>query len=307
MKENFRILHIGDLHFWRIPLNPFVLLGKRALGVGNLLVGGRSRKFRQELAPTLVEKLRTLEADALLFSGDFSSTALRSEFRAAEAALLPLVDPFEGPIHAVPGNHDCYTRRELTAPAFYEVLGKRYGVVREQVCTMLNETIGLLALNATTDNRLGSHGRITDHHMEFFRKELPALAEKAKHLIVLCHFPAEDPPGVLHRDRGIQLHHGDRLLELIRDAGIPTLWLHGHHHYRWVYGSPSTPNLTYLNAGAPFLRRGQEPPDMGFHELLHGSEGFRIITHRFDRTTDQWVSRDVHLPASGEYEDLQKG
>lgn len=301
---SFRAMHIGDLHFWKIPLNPFAYLNKRLLGVANLVVGGRAKKFRQELAPRLGEQLAQLHPDLYLFSGDFSSTAAGAEFSAARVFLEPLVQKASMGAHSVPGNHDCYLRSELGGRTFVRHLDPVLRPVCATAFEMLPGGICLMQLNATTQNGLGSHGEISPKLL----KAVTTFLEKAKGEIssiwFLCHFPAEDPPGVLKHDRGPQLRNCQPLLELLHDLNIPVMWLHGHHHYRWIYGSPKVARLTYLNAGAPFLRHGLQAPDMGFHELVWNG-ALTVRTHRFSAKEDRWIERDVAIPASGEYTDLQ--
>lgn len=301
-----RILHIGDLHFHKIPLNPITYLGKRALGVANLLIGGRRRRFRTEEAPRFVEYASGLAPDFLFFSGDFTSTALASEFQLAAKALEPLLPPTrEGCVHTVPGNHDCYTGRELTGRTFFRVLGTRFGCEREMSLGWPAEGLALLKINAATRNGIGSHGRVLARHLLYLESVKTEIQAKARSLIVLCHFPAEEPAPLILHDRGPQLLNAPALLDVLATLNIPVLWLHGHHHHRWTYGSPRHPAIKYLNAGAPFLRKQGHPPDLGFHELTFSGGAISIRTHRFDHQAGRWDTRQPKLPEPGEYEDLE--
>ena len=71
-----RIVHLSDIHFWRYALNPLRLLSKRFLGIASLLLGAR-RRFRLERVPELVARVKSLEADHILITGDLTTTALR--------------------------------------------------------------------------------------------------------------------------------------------------------------------------------------------------------------------------------------
>ena len=57
-----RIVHISDLHFWHITLNPLRLMGKRVLGMGNLILN-RARNFKMEAMTALVERVKELKPD----------------------------------------------------------------------------------------------------------------------------------------------------------------------------------------------------------------------------------------------------
>ncbi len=298
-----RIAHIGDLHFWHVPLNPFLLLNKRLLGVGNLLVGGRARRFRQELAPSLSSKVAELRFNAVLFSGDFTTTSLATEFQSARNAFSKVAA--EAVTYSVPGNHDCYLPAELDAHTLKASLTESFHPESGISLTLLSPRLGLIQLNATTSNGIGSHGRITTQHIDFLEKQGNWLKSNFNQLILLCHFPAEDPPGVLKHDRGPQLRDADPFLRKLQALGLPVLWLHGHHHHRWIYGSPTVPGLIYLNAGAPLMRRKGRDPDLGFHEIAWHAESLSVKTHFLSTVSDGWSLRDVPTPAAGEYLDLQ--
>ena len=300
-----RVVHIGDLHFWTLPRNPFVLFNKRTLGVGNLILGGRYRRFRQEKHPILVQRLTEVSPDLFLFSGDLSTTAFAAEFKMAASALQPAV--IGKSAFAVPGNHDGYIRRELQARTMKAALEPAIGVIGEhgRIIESIPETL-ILALNATASNGLlGSHGLITSEHLQIaLAMEKVASAASIRQVMVLCHFPPETPAPLLKHQRGPQLLNAKPLLEIIARLRKPTLWLHGHDHYRWIYGSPSVPNLHYLNGGAPMMRMFGKAPDLGFHEIKFEPGCATVTTHSFDG--QQWKRRPVSYPAAGEYIDLQK-
>lgn len=290
-----RILHIGDLHFWSIPLNPALYFGKRLLGVGNL-VARRARKFRQELAPILAKRIAECESDFTFFSGDFSTTALRSEFEHTRKIFAPLVS--ETNTISVPGNHDCYTRSEVGAPTFESVLGKQFGAVPGDHYRVLQPGVGIFAFNAGADNGLDSFGAI---HPATFENFASLHFAELQTLIILCHFPPEVPAPLVKHKRGPQLRHADKFLSALAVLPCRKLWLHGHDHHRWLYASPTVPGLHYLNAGAPLMRRGAAP-DLGFHRI-HLDETIRVETHR--HVSGNWSVQESALPTRGEFIDLQ--
>lgn len=310
MKEDapFRALHIGDLHFWDIPASPFAYMGKRLLGVGNLIIGRRAKRFRTSMGHLLSEKLGDLDPcpDTLLFSGDFSSTSLPTEFRQANELLRDVVTKCPGKGHFVPGNHDCYTRRSLSTLPFQQTLDDSFKPETSVSFHDLAEgAITLLRINATTSNGLlGCHGAISEQARAAIQAGLKNV--QSPHLWILCHFPPEEPKAILRHDRGQQLQGAERLLQGLAAHPSRKLWLHGHHHQRWLYSSPTVAGLTYVNAGAPFLVHKKQLPDLGFHELILEGDDVRIRTHVLGQEGNRWLVLDPELPERGKWVDLQK-
>lgn len=304
-----RVLHIGDLHFWHFSANPLHYWGKRMLGFGNLAVR-RARSFRLHLAPLLVQRINSLEPDWILFSGDFTTTSLSREFTTAKQVLDPLVRNFPDRIRAVPGNHDRYTLLDIRQRTFESHLDSFVHRKAWPYFVKLDRGLWMIGIDATTSNGLGSHGRVTRRSIAAIRhwwNQCRNRGARVDEIWVLCHFPAEDPPHEHSGDRGEQLVNADALLDLLGELGVPVFYLHGHHHYRWIYGSPTVPNLTYLNAGAPLLRRrslGLEA-DLGFLELLRIGGETRVQVHTCDIQSERWRSPATELPPAGEFIDLQ--
>ena len=82
---SFRIVHLSDIHVWRWTINPARLLGKRAVGMLELL-RGRARRFRLDRLESLVAKVESLRPDHVLITGDLTTTALPEEFEHAADA-----------------------------------------------------------------------------------------------------------------------------------------------------------------------------------------------------------------------------
>lgn len=302
----FTALHIGDLHFWKITLNPMHYLGKRLLGNSNLILR-RARKFQKNLAGELIDRICELDPDYVLFSGDFTTTASRREFEQAIAAIKPLADHFPGRVLAVPGNHDRYTRRDIRRLTFEGHFGAHRPGETWPFFLQLEQGFWLIGIDGGTSNGLQAYGRLKATDLAAIRNWWDGLDEKPRRLAVLCHFPAEDPDGVLKHDRGPQFRESRPLLDFLAETAVPAFYLHGHHHYRWLYGSPTVPNVTYLNAGAPMLRRGGQRPDLGFLELRTGGNAVELAVHYQEMRTLEWNRKRVETPGGGEYLNLQDG
>jgi 3',5'-cyclic AMP phosphodiesterase CpdA len=299
----FRALHIGDLHFWRVPANPMHYWGKRLLGNANLVLR-RRHQFRLELAAPLVERLNALKADWLLFSGDFTTTALATEFEMAAQALAPAAAQTPDRLLAVPGNHDRYTARALLDRSFERHLASLTADRGWPWFVPLDEDVWAIGIDGGTRNGLSCHGRLKPGDVAAMRAWWKALERRPRELVVICHFPAEDPGGKWTHNRGPQLLEAAALLEFLAECALPVWFLHGHHHHRWLYGSPTVPALVYLNAGAPLMRRTRNEPDLGFLELTHRPAGSRVTVH-WRLAEGAWQQRPVNPPDMGQTIDLQ--
>lgn len=295
MSQTLRIAHVGDLHFWSFTFNPVKLLGKRMLGQGNLAVR-RWRQFRTATAPRLTAALIDARADWYLFSGDFSTTALPREFEQADRFLEPLKAHAPGRVLAVPGNHDRYTRRDLRIGTMEQSLPWMAGPYPR--FRWLSDSVAAILIDGTTSNGVRSFGELKREDASAIASWLRGAGARAEQIVVLCHFPAEDPPGVkLKPSRRNELHGAEPLMEAFQLDGRPVHFLHGHHHHRWLYRSRRAPNVLFANAGAPFLRKtSQHQPDRGF--LMITLEG-GSVRHEV-RAGDEGTIRPVPLPAPGE-------
>src|SRR5579871_4764227 len=104
----FRFAHISDLHFSNITFNPAQFLSKRWIGNGNLIFS-RKHVFCSNHLPELATFFKELNIDAVLITGDLSSTSLHSEFARGKAFIDSLKQHFK--VFTLPGNHDHYTKR----------------------------------------------------------------------------------------------------------------------------------------------------------------------------------------------------
>lgn len=299
MSEALRIAHVGDLHFWSFTFNPALLLGKRVLGQGNLAYR-RWRQFRTATAPQLASALIDAKADWYLFSGDFSTTALPTEFAQANRFLTSLQESAAGRVLAVPGNHDRYTRRDLRNRTMERCLPWMEDIYPRFV--WLSDSVAAILIDGTVSNGFRSFGELKPEDARAIADWMRGDGARARHVVVLCHFPAEDPPGVrLKPSRRNELHGAETLMDTFRADGRPVLFLHGHHHHRWLYRSATAPNVLFANAGAPFLRAAsQRHPDRGFLMIAIEGESARLEVHASEESSERWTVRPVPIPATGD-------
>src|SRR4051794_18735258 len=98
---------MSDIHVWRYVFNPLHLFNKRIVGMTEL-VTRRAKTYRLERLEEVVARVKSLEPDHLLITGDLTTTALPAEFQAARSALAELLVDSER-VTVIPGNHDRYT------------------------------------------------------------------------------------------------------------------------------------------------------------------------------------------------------
>lgn len=250
----YRIVHISDLHFWRIPWNPLAWYGKRILGLSNLILR-RARKFKLEAILELIQAIESDHPDHLVVSGDISTTSLESEFCAFERSFQPwLQDSRKATILC--GNHDRYTRRVARMRSFENHFARFNGGGTTVFMNHLSDGLMLLGLDPCRPDPLFARGLVTSLMAEQLQKLVNSCQEQgAKVMIFVCHYPAEVPPQHEDHQKGHELREAGLLLEVLQTSPMPVYWLHGHIHHPWRFRSPRIPNLIYLNPGAPILRR----------------------------------------------------
>ncbi len=245
-----RLLHISDLHFWHIPLNPLRLAGKRLFGVGNLILR-RARLFRMETMPAVLERVRAVNPDHVLITGDLTTTALEEEFQSAQRAILALE---RGPssLTIIPGNHDRYTRRATREGLFEKYFGRYAPEGGYPSLKWLEPGTALLALDACRPTRISARGMIAPGQMERAQELLDGATPAIKRLIIACHYPAHLPAGVLD-SRGHGLRGREHLVGFLSRQS-PHLYCHGHIHRSWCFTPESLPATLCLNPGAVIKR-----------------------------------------------------
>lgn len=112
-----RLAHLSDLHLLDLTgAVPMRLFNKRATGYVNLKLK-RNHVHHAEPVFAARERLRELEVDHLVVTGDVSNLALEREFDRVKEFLESLhLGPDQ--VSVVPGNHDAYTRGAVRSGRF---------------------------------------------------------------------------------------------------------------------------------------------------------------------------------------------
>jgi Calcineurin-like phosphoesterase len=277
-----RIVHLSDIHFWQYVVNPLRLMGKRAVGMTGLLLG-RARRFRLERVPELVERVSRLGADHILITGDLTTTALPSEFRAAQAALAAwLGDPAR--VTIVPGNHDRYTMYAHRSRRFERYFGAFCPGPSFPFLRKLDQHTAILGLDPTRFSITAS-GKLPRRQL-IRAQEMLATSGPIARLLIACHYPASVPPQFEYQYAHKQLINKSDLEAWLRGIG-PHIYCCGHLHVSWAYRGDRLPDQLSLNSGAPLLRdrTGKHPP--GFLEIALEGQSVAVFHHGW--TSNGWI------------------
>jgi 3',5'-cyclic AMP phosphodiesterase CpdA len=270
-----RIVHLSDIHVWRYEFNPLHLINKRALGMVDL-VTHRARKFRLERLRDVVQRVKALDADHVLITGDLTTTALPAEFQAARSALAELlVDSSK--VTVIPGNHDRYTTGSMRFRAFEEWFGAFAPEGPYPWFRWLDAETAVLGLDPTRSH-ISATGKLPDDQLARARALLADPSTRLRRLIVACHYPVDAPPAYANELAKKRLKNADEVRAWLAGIGRH-IYCCGHVHAAWAFRPKGLPDQLCLNAGAPLLRdpTGLRPP--GFLEITLHDRDVSVVHH----------------------------
>ncbi len=241
-----RLVHFTDVHFY-VPPTPAGVFGKRALGLVNLHVVGRSKYFDATSAVTrLVEDALTFDPDVAAITGDLTAMSSEAEFRAARAGFAGLLDGL--PTAVIPGNHDRYTRGAVRERRMEQHFGRWMGggtwdgetwadpdvAAGEAVVGPVVFRFGPVSFVATDPCRatLRSSGKFPVGVLDAAERRIREEREAGRYVVFLLHYPPLDHTGAPYRRPGHSLIDVDVVVDMLRRAS-PDLVLHGHKHECW--------------------------------------------------------------------------
>ena len=264
-----RVLHITDLHFWRLSWSPRRLANKRLLGMLNLRLR-RRRIFdlsgREKMAEALVQE----GAATVIAGGDFTTTSLDEEFQQAYSFLKDLGQ--RGlKVYAIPGNHDVYTFEASRRGCFEQHLGAFMPGEGLPARVVLPGGTPVVFAPGARPNLFSSRGNIRPGDI-VQTTQLVAEAPPGP-VLVVGHYPLlfrttayAQPP--MHR-----LGHAKTLRAALGETGRTILYLAGHVHRFSETQDDRYPNLTHVTTNALFYKgRG------GYTVVECGQYGFRVQT-----------------------------
>lgn len=269
-----RLIHIADLHFWRVTLNPLRLVSKRLLG--NLNVWLRRRhQFAMAASRAHARAVAAQGVSTVLLTGDFTSTALEEEFALADEFMRHLQALGLNTI-VLPGNHDVYTFESVRTRRFERRLERYLPAEGYPAMLELEGGTPLLLVPTVCPNLLSSRGRIRDREIERVRE---LLQQGSGPIIVAGHYPLlTKTPGYTLTTRR-NLRNADALRNTLGGAGRPILYVAGHVHRFSYVQDERYPQVHHLTTGAFFYRNKRENIEGEFAELAVHPRRFEVVRH----------------------------
>jgi 3',5'-cyclic AMP phosphodiesterase CpdA len=278
-----RIIQLSDIHVWRYSWNPLRLMSKRTVGIVSLLAG-RAKRFRLERLEAVVARVKGLEPDHVLITGDLTTTALPNEFADARAALDPLLaDPSRATI--IPGNHDRYTSGSVRHRHFERAFGEFMPRLAFPWLRAIDARTAILGLDATRSH-LSPTGRLPIGQLDEARALVADPATRPPRLIVACHYPVVAPPAYAAELAAKRMKNAQDVRAWLATLGRH-LYCCGHVHAAWAYNPPDWRDHLSLDSGAPLLRdpTGFRPP--GFLEITLHDLDVSVVHHAW--AGDDWA------------------
>lgn len=280
-----RLVLIGDIHTFTLKVHPRRLLSRRIMGQSNLWLNRRFR-FNHRTLDLIIQRVREVRPDMILFSGDVTTTSLEDEFLDVERFLRPLADEFRTVL--VPGNHDRYTFKAARSRRIERLLK---GIIPDEFPHLeeLTPNWRLLALDSATPGFMLSRGALGPTQMQGVEQAVAGLTGDHG-LVVLCHYPVTLPAGV-PSSWAHNLAEERRLRGLLAECPARVVFLHGHVHRPWHL--PPDPEVearqtrrnhrrrspfTSINAGSPCMTSSKYPLGQGFWEIKLPEHSARTLT-----------------------------
>lgn len=273
-----KIAHVSDFHFTALTWNPFRLLSKRILGNLNWIFFRKKHFFENQLEP-LPPLFEELGVDLVLLGGDFSTTALSSEFEKAKQFVKKIKQPWL----AIPGNHDHYTyrshrkkhfyryftnhRKEITHPVEFFTL-KDHGIEAHKI----KEGWWVVALDTTIPTNPYSSIGLFSQKLEARLEEVLQLIPANESILLINHYPFFQNDVDRHN-----LKRGEELEKLLKRHPRIRAYLHGHTHRHTVADLQVSNLPLVLDSGS--CAQGRK----GAWNLIElNKEGCSVSTYRWD-------------------------
>ncbi len=280
-----RLALIGDIHVYASRLGARrYLLSRRVLGHTNLMLT-RRRRFNHMLLHPLMARVRAIQPDIALFSGDLSTTSHEDEFQDIARFIRPLADDM--PVVLVPGNHDRYTFGSRRVRRIETIM---QGLMPETFPELrpLSDRWKLLSLDSAAPRVLSSSGELGDAQLAAASRQIASMTPD-QGLVVLCHYPVVEPP-LTPRHKSHDLKERLSLRGMLEGCRAKVVFLHGHIHKPWALlpGPPSSAPFASINAGAPCMTSDKYPAGQGFWsiDLPDDPHDAVRLTHHLPRLTD---------------------
>lgn len=259
-KSLFRLAHISDLHFSKLTWNPLQLCSKRWLGNLNLLLK-RKHSLKPDHLTTLLPVFHEHKIDAVLITGDLTSTSHEDEFILAQQFVESLQqEKFK--VFTLPGNHDQYTKQAFKKQRFYQFFNTHYASPTDplSLLSLKEDSLSvayfeqgwwLIALDtAIATSLISSNGYFSpqlEQKLEKTLQEIPA----DHHIILINHFPIFS-----NESARKSLLRKEALKTVIEKFPNIKLFLHGHTHRHCIADLRNSHLPIFLDSGSTAQKEG---------------------------------------------------
>lgn len=249
-KSLFRLAHISDLHFSKLIWNPSQFFSKRWIGNLNLALA-RKHTFDPDSLATLLPIFRERKIDAILITGDLSSTSHKKEFVLAKQFIENLQNE-KFKVFTLPGNHDHYTKNAYQKKLFYQFFDTAYDPsfslnLKDDglaVCYVGHEWWVVALDTALATSLFSSNGYFSpelEQKLGTALKDLPS-----DHSVILMnHFPL-----FANESQRKSLLRREALRKLLERFPKIKLYLHGHSHRHCIADLRSSSLPIILDSGS---------------------------------------------------------
>lgn len=253
-KPLFRLAHISDLHFSNLSWNPCQFFSKRWLGNLNLLLA-RRHTFDPESLTTLFPVFHEREVDAVLITGDLTSTSHEQEFLQAKQFIENLQNE-KFNVFTLPGNHDHYTQSAYQHKLFYQFFNATYAPPSDPVSALSLKENGMTAAyfghgwwlfaldTALATSLFSSNGYFSSELEKTLETALQELPED-HHVILMNHFPL-----FANESQRKSLFRKEALKRILERFPKIKLFLHGHTHRHCIADLQSSNLPIVLDSGS---------------------------------------------------------
>lgn len=226
-----RIAHISDIHVGLLPEGLLSFVDKRIFGSLNFLLRRRGRVHLEWVEQTAA-RLRGIQPDWVVCTGDVTSVSAPAEFALAERSLAPLLAVCPERFIYVPGNHDAYVGnrrcREALESAFARLNSDRWRLSDLPVEHRIGNTRLFVVNECLPTNSFLSSGKIPEGAMERLLGWLNRPRAPGETRVLVGHFPVLDERG---RPLGRRRHLANaRILHEALVDGRLDVSLCGHIH-----------------------------------------------------------------------------
>lgn len=268
------VVHIADIHFWRVVWNPRHLLNKRFLG--NLTVLLRRRhEFIMENAEPHADAVAATGATAAVLTGDFCSTATPPEFEMAVRFVRGLRDRGLR-VYVLPGNHDVYTFGAARAERFERHLREFLPPEGYPSLAILPGGTPLILAPTVRPRRFSARGYIAPEKVAAVAKLLDQCGDT---VLVAGHYPMLARTHGYVSNRFRQLENAELLRRVLGQSGRHILYLGGHVHRFSYQRDVDYPFLYHVTTGAFFRRHASLGTHGEFAEVSVRETSFEVVRH----------------------------